>query len=57
MVRGHFDEDPDRAMTRAEWEVIAQDSAKKAADERELLRIKKKEEDELKAEAIAAQAP
>ena len=31
LVKGHFDEDPDRAMTRAEWEAIAVDSAKKAA--------------------------
>ena len=32
LVWGHFDEDPDRAMTRSEWEAIARDSAKKAAD-------------------------
>ena len=36
-MKGHFDEDPDRAMTRSEWE--AQDSAKK------------KEEGELRAKA------
>jgi hypothetical protein len=42
-------EDPDRAMTRAEWEAIAEDSAKKAADARELLRLKKNEEDALRA--------
>ena len=48
LVRGRFDEDPDRAMTRAEWEAIAEESAKKAADARELLCLKKKEEDELK---------
>ena len=56
-VRGHCDEDPDRAMTRAEWEAIAEDSAKKAADARELLRLKKNEEDALRAKAIAAQLP
>ena len=58
-VKGHFDEDPDRAMTRSEWEAIAQDSAKKAADarDRELLRLKKKEEDELRAKAKALTAP
>ena len=39
---------------RAEWEAIAEDSAKKASDARELLRLKKKEEDELKAKTIAA---
>ena len=55
LVRGHFDEDPDRAMARAEWEAIPEDSAKKAADARELLRLTKKEEEELQAEAIAAQ--
>ena len=55
LVRGHFDEDPDRTMTRAEWEAIAEDSAKKAADARELLRLKKKEEDEQRAKVIAAQ--
>ena len=54
LVKGHFDADPDRAMTRAEWETIAEDSAKKASDARELVRLKKKEEDELKAKAIAA---
>ena len=56
LVRGHFDEDPDRAMARAEWEAIPEDSAKKAADARELLRLTKKEEEELQAEAIAAHA-
>ena len=55
LVRGHFDEDPDRTMTRAEWEAIAEDSAKKAADACELLCLKKKEKDELRAKAIAAQ--
>ena len=45
----------DSAMTRAEWEAIAEDSAKKAAHARELLRLKTKEEDELRAKAIAAQ--
>ena len=25
LIKGHFDEDPDRAMTRAEWEAIAID--------------------------------
>ena len=57
LVRGHFDEDPDRAMTRAEWEAIAVDSAKKAADARELLRLKKNEEDAIRARANAAQPP
>ena len=44
-------------MTRAKWEAITEDSAKKAADAQchELLRLKKKEEDELRAKAIAAQ--
>ena len=45
LVKGHFDEDPDRAMTRSKWEDIAEDSAKKASDSRELLRFKKKEEE------------
>ena len=44
-------------MTRSEWEAIAQDSAKKATDARELLRLKKKEEDELRAKAKALAAP
>ena len=47
LVKGHFDEDPDRAMKRSEWEAIAEDSAKKASDTHELIRIKTKEEDEL----------
>ena len=55
LVRGHFDEDPDRAMTRAEWEAIAKDSAKKAADACELLRLKNAVEDEQRNKAIAAQ--
>ena len=33
-VKGHFDEDSGCAMTRSEWEAIAHDSAKKAADAR-----------------------
>ena len=57
LVKGHFDEDPDRAMTRAEWEAIAVDSAKKAADARELLCLKKNEEDVIRARAITAQPP
>ena len=61
LVKGHFDhkfdEDPERAMTRTKWEAIAQDSAKKAADARELLRLKKKEEGELRAKAKALAAP
>ena len=57
LVKGHFDEDPNRAMTRSEWEAIAQDSAKQATDARELLRLKKKEEDELRAKAKALTAP
>ena len=44
-------------MTRSEWEAIAQDSAKKAADARELPSLKKKEEDELRAKAKAIAAP
>ena len=32
LIQGHFDEKPDRAMTRAEWDAIASDSAKKASD-------------------------
>ena len=45
LIQGHFDAEPDRAissMTRAEWDAIASDSAKKASDARELLRLKKK---------------
>ena len=59
LVTGHFDEDPDRAMTRVEWEAIAIDSAKTAADARELLHLKKNEEDAIRARprAIAAQPP
>ena len=61
LVKGHFDEDPDRAMARSEWEAIAQDSAKKAAGARELLRLKKKEDDEIrekaKADAAASNGP
>ena len=57
LVEGHFDEDPDRAITRSEWEAIVQDSAKKAADTRELLRLKKKEKDELRAKVRALAAP
>ena len=37
LFKGHFDEEPDRAMTRLEWVAIAEDSAKKASDARELL--------------------
>ena len=47
----------DRTMTTSEWEAIAQDSAKKAADARQLLRLKKKEEDGLRANAKALAAP
>ena len=36
LIKGHFNEDPGRAMTRAECETIAVDSAKKASDAREL---------------------
>ena len=53
LVRGHFDEEPDRALTRDEWDAIARDSAKKASDAREFLRLKKKEEDELREKAKA----
>ena len=55
--KGHFDEDPDHAMTRPAWAAIAQDSAKKAADTRELLRLKKKEVDEIREKAKAIAAP
>ena len=57
LIQGHFDEEPDRAMTRAEWDAIAQDSAKKASDARELLRLKKKEEDEMRTKAKALAIP
>ena len=57
IVKGHFDDDPDRAMTRAEWEAIAEDSANKASDAQELLRLKKNEEDAIRAKAIAAAPP
>ena len=40
-------------MSREEWDAIARDSAKKASDARELLRLQKKEEDELRAKAKA----
>ena len=56
-IQGRFDEDPGRAMPRAEWDAIAVDSAKKASDARELLRLKKKEEDELRAKAKALAIP
>ena len=49
LIKGHFDEDPDRAMGRTEWETIAVHSAKKAADAHELLRLKKNEEDTMRA--------
>ena len=38
LIQGHFDEEPDRAMTRAEWDAVAEDSVEKASDARELLR-------------------
>ena len=53
LIQGHFDEDPDCVMTRAEWDDIDVDSAKKASDARELLRLKQKEEDELRSKAKA----
>ena len=53
LIRGHFDEEPDRALTRDERDAIARDSAKKASDAREFLRLQKKEEDELRAKAKA----
>ena len=49
--KGPFAGAPDRAITSSECEAIAQDSAKKAADARELLRLKNKEEGELRANA------
>ena len=58
LIQGHLDEEPDRAMTRAEWEAIAEDSAKKESDARELLRLKKKdEEDKMHAKAKARAIP
>ena len=57
LIQGHFDEDANRAMMRAEWDAIAEDSAKKASDARELLRLKKKDEDELRAKAKALVIP
>ena len=51
LIQGHFDGDPGRAMTRAEQEAIAVDSAKKASDARDLLRLKKTEEGELRAKS------
>ena len=57
LITGHFDEKPDRAMMRAEWEAVAEDSAKKASDACELLRLKKKEEDEMRAKAKALVIP
>ena len=44
-------------MTRAERDAIAHDSAKKASDARELLRLKKKEDDEMRAKAKALAIP
>ena len=55
LVKGHFDGDPDRAMTRAEWGAIAVDSAKNAADARGLLRFKKNEEGAIRTAAGAAE--
>ena len=59
LIQGHFDEDPDRAMARAEWDAIdiAVDSAKKASDARQLLRLEKKEEGELRVKAKALVIP
>ena len=57
LIQGHFDKEPGHAMTRAEWDAIAQDSAKKASDARELLRLKKKEEDEMRTKAKALAVP
>ena len=57
LVSRHADEGPDRAMTRAELGAAAVDSAKKAADARELFRLKKNEEGAIRARAIAAQPP
>ena len=51
LVEGHFDEDPDHA-NHDKSRVY---SSQQAADARELLRLKKKEEDEQRAKAIAAQ--
>ena len=57
LVQENFDEGPGRAMTRSEWEAIAEDSAKSASDALELLRPKKKEEGELRAKAKALATP
>ena len=57
LIQGHSDEDPDRAMTRAEWDAITVDSAKKASAARELLRLKKKVEGELRAKVKALAIP
>ena len=46
-----FYEDPDRVLTRAEWAAIDVDLAKKASDARELLWLKKKQENELRSNA------
>ena len=53
LIQGNFDGDPGRAMTRAEGGATAVDSAKKASDVRELFRLKKKEEGELRTKAKA----
>ena len=58
LIQGHFDEDPDRAMTRAGKDATAVDSTKKASDARELLGLKtKKEEDELQAKVKVTATP
>ena len=57
LIQGNFDGDPGRAMTRAEGGATAVDSAKKASDVRELFRLKKKEEDEMRAKAKAIAIP
>ena len=57
LIQGHFDDEPDRALTRAEWDAIAVDSAKKESDTRELFRLKKKEEGEMRTKAKALVIP
>ena len=57
LIKGHFDEDPDHTMTRAKWEAIAEDSAKKASDAQELLCLKKNKEDVIQAKVIVAMPP
>ena len=47
LMQGHFNEDPNCAMMRAEWVTIVVDSPKKACYAHKLLWLKQKEEEEL----------